>query len=111
MTKFGELYIQEDLTMHFEEELDKAYGKGTWRLKCGSYANILRSNEFPLLLQLDVFDKELDEKVGRVEISNKHRIDKEIEAYRISIFPDKIRIVENRAKRSDVLSIKSTPKN
>jgi len=69
MSSTGELYIEEVEDI-FLEELDKAFGKGNWKLSHKGYCNLWEVEDFPDECEIVVEDKE-GEKIGTAFVQNR----------------------------------------
>lgn len=60
MTADGELFIDEDCRDFFQKELDKAFGKGKWRLDGGKFSDVWDTSELPKVCEVPIVDEDAD---------------------------------------------------
>jgi len=70
MTADGILYIDETCRDVFEKELNKAFGKGKWRLVPNKFCDLWDMSQFPNEVTVDVVDDETDKKLGEATITS-----------------------------------------
>lgn len=76
MTAPGQLYIDEDCRDTFEKELNKVFGKGSWRLDGGKFYDCWDLSNFPAKVDIDICNKD-NKVIGKAIITSKPIIEDE----------------------------------
>ena len=89
MSADGELYVGDDWQEFCRDELDKMFGKGKWSIDVSQYINSWDLSALPDKMNINILDKETDEKIGVLHAINKFVIESEMENRYVRPEPDK----------------------
>lgn len=106
MSARGELYADEVCRDVFQKELNKAFGKHTWRLNGSKFSDLWDEREFPDVMEIDIHDNETDDKIGVLVVKNRFYIEDDGYGKYIQVEPEKIIEIQ----KADVFGRSKTPK-
>lgn len=71
MSARGELFVTEDVQDGYRKQIDRAFGKGKWRLSTMGYCHLYDEREFPDAFEIDVmtYIGSQEIKIGTIEAS------------------------------------------
>ncbi len=98
MSTRGETFVSEEVGDGYKKELNRAFGKGKYRLHLEGSYNMCDERLFPDSLEIDVLDYETDKKIGTIKVDIRKFIDDNGYGSFIEIEPDGINIYDLKGK-------------
>ena len=98
MSARGFLYVTEDIRDIYKKKLDKIFGKNKWELNGNDYNDLWVEEEYPEFMQIPVEDNITGEKIGTIEVENRHFVDDWGNGKFIEVEPKSLFLLEKMVK-------------